>query len=384
MARLPLLKPGLGLALVAGLIACTEPGRAPVADQVFESDATSFRLVTVARALANPWGMAFLPDGSALVTERDGRLRLLDADGVLQDAPIAGVPEVWARGQGGLLDVAVHPDFASNGWVYLSYSEPGDGGASTAVARGTFTGDALADVTVIWSDQPKSGGGRHFGSRLAFAPDGTLIVTLGDRGERWRAQDANDPTGGTLRLNDDGSIPADNPFAAGGGHPALFTIGNRNVQGLAIHPETGAIWTQEHGPRGGDEVNILEPGANYGWPVVTHGEEYAGGSIGEGTSKPGLVDPLHVWVPSIAPSGLTFYDGAALPAWQGDLFVGALKYQLLVRLELDGTEIVHEERLLEDEIGRIRDVVQGPDGLLYLLTDEAPGGVYRIEPVEAS
>jgi glucose/arabinose dehydrogenase len=365
----------LGALLLAGCGAGTAVAEGPIA-----SEQATFELVTVARGLDHPWGMAFLPDGGVLITERSGQLRLL-RDGVLDPTPIAGVPEVVARGQGGLLDVALHPDFPNTPWVYLSYAGPGADGAATTVARARLGDHALEDLEVIFRAVPDISSSHHFGSRLAFDRAGFLYVTAGERGRDALAQDLAQHPGSVLRLRDDGGVPEDNPFVGrAGAQPEIYSWGHRNPQGMAVHPETGAIWTQEHGARGGDEVNIVRAGANYGWPVITYGIGYSGAPIGEGTHKEGMEQPVYYWVPSIAPSGMAFYIGDAFPEWQGDLFVGALKDQLLARLELDGEEVVHEERLLEGEIGRIRDVEMGPDGFLYLLTDERDGGLYRLEP----
>jgi len=373
------------LAISLGVAAAT-PASVAHAQQVIQSERTNFRLIQIADRLSNPWGMAFLPDGRILVTERRGRLRMIENGQLLND-PIVGVPDVASTGQGGLLDITLHPDFAQNGLLYLSHAGTNAAGGSsrlgTQVTRARFDGTRLTDLALIFDQEPKSRGGRHFGSRVRFIADGSMIVTLGDRGDRDRAQDLSDLAGKTVRLRDDGSIPADNPFANRAGvRPEIFTYGNRNGQGLAIHPTTGLPWQHEHGPQGGDEVNILQPGKNYGWPVITYGENYGGGRIGEGTTKSGMEQPLYYWDPSIAPSGMAFYSGDKFPAWKGDLFVGALKYQLLVRLELDGNRIVGEERLLARQIGRIRDVRQGPDGYLYILTDSSRGGLYRLEPTQ--
>jgi len=367
-------------ALLGALAAAGCGGGTAAADGPIESEQATFELVTVATGLDHPWGMAFLPDGAMLITERSGQLRLL-RDGELASAPIAGVPEVAASGQGGLLDIALHPDFASNRLVYLSYAGPGADSAATTVARARLGEGALEDLEVIFRAVPDIRSSKHFGSRLVFDPDGFLYVTAGERGQGARAQDLAQHPGSVLRLNDDGSVPDDNPFVGqAGALPEIYAWGHRNPQGMAVHPETGAVWTQEHGPRGGDEVNIERPGANYGWLVITHGIDYSGAPVGEGTHKEGMEQPVHYWVPSIAPSGMAFYEGDAFPEWQGDLFVGALKDQLLARLELDGERVVGEERLLENAIGRIRDVEVGPDGFLYLLTDESDGGLYRLEP----
>lgn len=350
-----------------------------------QSEQTSFALRQLVGGLEHPWGLAFLPDGRMLVTERPGRLRLVAADGGLDLQPIAGVPEVWAYGQGGLLDVALHPRFEENRLVYLSYAAAGaDGLAGTRVARARLDDHRLHDLEVIFVANARTSAGQHFGSRLVFARDGTLFVTLGDRGERALAQRPDSHGGKILRLRDDGSVPPDNPFAGRSDVlPEIWSLGHRNVQGAALHPVTAELWAHEHGPQGGDEVNIVRGGRNYGWPVITYGREYGTGApIGEGTAKEGLEQPLWYWVPSIAPSGMAFYTGNRFPAWRGDLFVGALRAQTLVRLELDGNRIVAEERLIRGLIGRIRDVREGPDGLLYLLTDAADGGIWRLEPAE--
>ena len=351
-----------------------------------KTEAESFRVVTVVERLEHPWSLAFLPDGRMLVTERAGRLRIVGRDGKLVAQPVAGLPKIEEYGQGGLLDVALHPRFAENALVYLSFAERGDGGYGTAVLRGRLAGageDArLEGVEVIYRQAPKSRTGRHFGSRLVFDRAGFLYVTQGDRGEQDRAQKLDDLAGKVVRLHDDGRIPQDNPFVArAGARPEIFTLGNRNVQGAALHPVTGELWAHEHGPQGGDEVNVLRAGVNYGWPVITYGVNYGTGTkIGEGTAKPGMAQPLHYWVPSIAPSGMAFYTGDRFPGWKGDLFVGALRDQLLVRLRLDGEKVTREERMLQGTLGRIRDVRQGPDGFLYLAVDSSSGAIVRLEP----
>lgn len=351
------------------------------AAQTFQSELHDFRAVTVVDGLSHPWGLAFLPDGGILVTERDGRLRVA-RDGELQSRPVAGLPEIAVAGQGGLLDVALHPAFEDNRWVYISYAASGEGGYGTEVARGRYRDGALEELEVIFRALPKASGGRHFGSRLVFDEDGYLYITLGDRGHRPNGQDLSTHTGSIIRVHDDGSVPVNNPFVDGE-RPEIFTYGNRNVQGAALHPQTGVLWTHEHGPQGGDELNVIEAGNNYGWPVITYGANYGTGTqIGEGTHKPGMEQPLWYWDPSIAPSGMTFYTGSQFPKWQGSLFVGALKFELLARLELDGREVLSEERMLEGKLGRIRAVEQGPDGYLYLLTDESNGRLLRLEPVD--
>jgi glucose/arabinose dehydrogenase len=377
---------GLAPAVIGAIVVGTGCGsridaaaKGPIA-----SEQATFELVTVTSGLEHPWGMAFLPDDEILITERPGRLRIV-RDGMLDPEPIAGVPPVYASGQGGLLDVALDPEFVSNRVIYLSYAAEGDGGNSTRVARARLEGGRLEDLEVIFRAEPLVNSTYHFGSRLAFDPQGHLLITVGERRDGERAQDLADHNGSVIRLHPDGRVPDDNPFIGTDGiRPEIFSYGHRNPQGLAIHPETGIPWLHEHGARGGDEVNVVRPGANYGWPVITYGIDYSGAPIGEGTHKEGMAQPIHYWVPSIAPSGMAFYDGEAFPEWQGDLFVGALRSELLARLELDGEQVVAEERLLEDAIGRIRDVEVGPDGFLYLLTDERDGALYRLEPAEAA
>lgn len=348
------------------------------------------RVVTVSQNLENPWGLAFLPDGSMLVTERPGRLRHVSCKGALS-AAIGGVPAVDFRGQGGLLGIAVDPDFSGNKRIYLSYAEAGTGAEAgtngLAVLRAEFTAGqpALANATVIFRQTPKAASTGHFGGRLVFAPDGKLFVTTGERqldSERVKAQDLGTDHGKIVRINTDGSIPADNPFVGNAAaRPEIWSLGHRNVQGAAIHPGTGELWSSEHGPQGGDEINIARAGKNYGWPVVTYGCEYGScGPIGEGTHKDGMEDPLTWWVPtSIAPSGLAFYTGSAFPEWQGNLFSGALAGKALWRLTLSGSTITGREALLGQLDERIRDVVMGPDGYLYLLTDNSKGRILRLE-----
>ncbi|MBO3707415.1 MAG: PQQ-dependent sugar dehydrogenase [Candidatus Accumulibacter sp.] len=353
------------------------------AAQVFASELQRFRLRIVSEGLEHPWGLAFLPDGRMLVSERPGRLRLIDASGRLDPEPVRGLPPVAAFGQGGLLDVALHPRYRDNGWIYLSYVGEGPGGYGTEVLRGRLQGRTLHDVQILFRMRPKSGGGQHFGARLVFDRQGFLFITLGDRGEMQRAQRLDDHAGSVIRLHDDGSVPADNPFVARpGALPEKFTLGNRNIQGAALHPDSGELWTHEHGPQGGDEINLIRAGSNYGWPVITYGRNYGSGTpIGEGTARPGIEPPLHQWTPSIAPSGMAFYTGERFPHWRGNLFVGALRDQMLLRLQLDGARVVHQEPLLKNTIGRIRDVRAGPDGFIYVLTDSPRGVVARLEPL---
>ena len=365
------------LASLVALAAIAEP--AVVAERVVSEQAT-FRVVRVATGLVNPWSIAFLPDGGALVSERPGALLRLDVEtGAVRN--LDGVPRVTAVGQGGLLDVELHPEFADNRLVYLSYAAGRSGRYATSIARGRLTDAGLEDVEVLFTMNRPSGGGRHFGSRLVFGADGMLYATFGDRGERHRAQDPADHAGTIIRLRDDGSVPGDNPFA-GGGAPEVYSFGHRNAQGLTVHPATGRLWSHEHGPQGGDEINVIEAGVNYGWPVITYGAEYRSGArIGVGTAAPGMAQPVLHWTPSIAPSGMTFYDGDRFPGWRGDLFAGALAGRHLRRVQLDGERAVAEEVLLNRRVGRVRDVKQGPDGMLWLLEDARNGSIYRLEPV---
>jgi glucose/arabinose dehydrogenase len=335
---------------------------------------------TVAEGLEHPWGLTFLPDQRMLVTERPGRLRIVTLAGRLSE-PLAGVPPVQRGGQGGLLDVQLDPRFEENHLLYLSFAEPAeDGTAGTAVARGRLVGEKVENVHVIYRQQPKVKGNLHFGSRLVFLRDGTLIVTQGERFEyRNQAQDLTSGLGKIVRINSDGSIPQDNPFVdRPPARPEIWSYGHRNVQAATIDPETGQLWTVEHGARGGDELNHPERGKNYGWPVISYGVNYDGTSIGEGTAKAGMEQPVYYWDPVIAPSGMTFYSGAMYPGWQGSLFVGSLKPGLLVRLVLKNGRVEREERYLGTLGERIREVQQGPDGFLYLLTDSDQGRILRV------
>ena len=340
------------------------------------------RVQTVAQGLEHPWALAFLPDGRMLVTERPGRVRLVERDGRLSE-PLASVPRVQASGQGGLLDAALDPRFADNRLVYLAYAEPGEGRrAGTAVARGRLGEGRLEDVQVVYRQQPKVEGANHFGSRLVFARDGTLFITQGDRFTyRDGAQDLSVGFGKIVRINPDGSVPRDNPFVdRAGARPEIWSYGHRNIQSAALHPQTGQLWTVEHGARGGDELNRPEAGKNYGWPIITYGVDYSGARIGEGTAKPGMEQPIYYWDPVIAPSGMVFYTGAAFPDWQGSILIGSLRPGLLVRLTLEDGRVTGEERYLSDLGERIRDVRQGPDGLVYLLTDSRDGRLLRVLP----
>ena len=337
----------------------------------------AFEVVTVAQGLEKPWGLAWLPDGRMLVTERGGALRIVGQDGKLS-GPVGGLPKIDSRGQGGLLDVAVH-----DGWVYLSYSEPREGGSGTAVLRGKLAGEALSDVAVIWRMTPTLDSTKHFGSRLAFSPDGFLYITTGERSDlagRVQAQKLDSAFGKVIRIRPDGAVPKDNPFTSvAGALPQIWSYGHRNIQSAAINPKTGELWTVEHGPRGGDELNIPRRGKDYGWPTINYGLEYSGKPIGEGiTAKDGMEQPVYYWDPVIAPSGLAFYDANLFPAWKGSLFIGGLSSTKLVRLTLDGDKVVGEEWLLQDLKQRLRDVRVGPDGAVYVLTDG--GSLLKLTP----
>jgi glucose/arabinose dehydrogenase len=361
-------------ALCAGVLAVAAPA------QEFRGEHGMLRVSTVARGLENPWALAFLPDGRLLVTERPGRMRVVARDGSL-GSPLANLPAVFAQGQGGLLDVVLDRDFAVNRVIYFSFSEPGEGGAGTAVARARLGAGSLEEVRIIFRQMPKVRGGLHFGSRIVQGRDGNLWVGLGERGQRERAQDLGVHLGKVVRIRPEGGAPPDNPFIGrAGALPEIWSYGHRNIQGAILHPASGALWTVEHGARGGDEINQPEAGRNHGWPVITYGRDYSGLSIGEGTAKAGMEQPVHYWDPSIAPSGMAYYDAGAMPGWKGSLLVGSLKFGLLARLQLESGRVVREERLLQGLNDRVRDVRVGPDGLVYLLTDNSDGRVLRVEP----
>ena len=370
----------LGVAMAA--VAAPAVATPAVATPSFSKDITRaapavppFKTRVLVENLEHPWSIAWLPNGEMLVTERGGALRRISRDFKLDPRPIEGLPtNIAVGGQGGLFDVIVHPDFGRNGLVFIAYAEGELSGrmasSGTAVARARLDGQRLTDISVLFRMQPKSRGGRHFGGRLAFDQGGSLYLTLGDRGDEDRAQRPNDHAGTVIRIPHHGE-----------GRPDVFSRGHRNIQGAAIHPQTGQLWTHEHGPQGGDEINVVRGGRNHGWPTITYGVNYVTGTkIGEGARKAGLEQPVNVWVPSIAPSGMAFYRGAAFPSWQNSLLVGALRAQSLSRLTLEGDRVVSEERLLVGEVGRIRDVRVGPDGLVYLLTDESAGRLIRLEP----
>lgn len=360
-------------------------GSAAHAQEVFETTQADFRVATVAEGLEFPWGIAFLPDGAMLVSEREGRLRYVDENG-LRDTVISGLPEdLVVERQGGLLGLALHPEFEDNRLVYFAYSAGTATANHTALGRGRLNEDAtaLTDVEELFQVNFDKERGFHFGGRVQFLADGTLMLTLGDGGlHRNESQNLANHLGTIVRLNDDGSVPFDNPFVTSrGAQPEIFSYGHRNVQGIAINPETGSVWTHEHGARGGDEINIVASGANYGWPAVTYGINYNGSPISDATEGEGFEEPIWYWNPSIAPSGMAFYEGDAFPGWQGDVFVGALAGSMLVRYEVDGDRVIGEEQLLTEAGHRIRDVQTGPDGMIYILTDDLDGQVLRLEPV---
>jgi glucose/arabinose dehydrogenase len=385
-----MIRTSLALTAAGLFLSVTNPvfGQEPV----FRTANHDYRLFTVADGLEHPWSIAFLPGGDMLVTERPGRLRIV-RNGELLAESVPGVPEVYAQGQGGLLDVVPHPDFASNRLLYLSFSKPlsGDSGATTAVVRGRFENDRLTGVEELF--EAVSRGRGHYGSRLAFDEASYLFITVGDRQvpsrgdlEAHPAQDLSNHHGTVNRLHDDGRVPADNPFVdRADARPEIWSYGHRNPQGLAVHPETGDVWANEHGPQGGDELNLIRPGLNYGWPVVGYGVNYgSGAAIHEGTHREGMEPPVHFWIPSIATAGLLIYTGDRFPEWKGNVFVGGMGGQQLARLTMDGQEVVLEETLVH-RMGRIRDVRQGPDGYIYLAIDDRRGGltpVVRLEPVD--
>jgi glucose/arabinose dehydrogenase len=346
-----------------------------------DSEKMSFHVQTVVEGLSVPWGITFLPDGIVLITERQGSLRIV-RDGQLDSVPVGGAPEVFAQGQGGLLDIAAHPDYAENGWLYITYSIATDDGSHTALMRARLDLDAhsLVDREFLFSGEPKTTAGHHYGSRVVFR-DGFVFVSSGDRGVMDEAQNLSSHNGTVIRLHNDGRVPDDNPFVnEADAQPETWSYGHRNVQGMAINPQTGDIWAHEHGPRGGDEINIVREGRNYGWPEITYGVNYDGTAITEDTEREGMEQPVVYWVPSIAPSGMAFADGERYPEWNNNVMVGALAGQELRRVELDGNTVTHQETLLQGR-GRIRDVKTGPDGYLYL-ADESSGAIIRLVPAD--
>lgn len=375
------MRPILAIFLSLLISACNAaaPGRTdtPKLPGTIQTEQGSVQVDVVTSGLRSPWGLAFLPEGRFLVTERGGKLRVVEADGRIGE-PIKGVPQVHAQGQGGLLDVILDPNFADNRTIYLSYAGKDRNGARTTVMRAVLRDQKLEDTKVIFRQQPSFDNGLHFGSRMVFDRNGNLYITMGERYElKERAQDTSTTLGKVVRIKSDGSIPADNPFhGRGRALPEVFTYGHRNPQGAALNPETGVVWIHEHGPMGGDEINVLRAGANYGWPVITYGLDYSGDKIGEGSARAGMEQPLYQWTPSIAPSGMAFLTSEQAGPWRGNLFVGSLKFTMLVRLELKDGKVVHEERLLQGLGDRVRDVRQGPDGLLYVLT-ESQGRILR-------
>jgi glucose/arabinose dehydrogenase len=377
----------LAITAFGPLIACDD---AKAQDRTIQTEKAKIHVKTVAKGLEYPWALAFLPDGNMLVTEREnGHIRVVTADGVISQ-PVTGVPAVLGDGQGGLLDLILDPDFSNNRHLYFSFSQAGeDGKNSTAVARARLSDDnaKLENLKIIFVQLPKENSSLHFGSRLVFDREGHLFIGLGERSDanlRGQAQQLNSHLGKLVRINADGSVPKDNPFTStADARPEIWSYGHRNIQGAALNPVTGVVWVHEHGPRGGDEINIPLAGKNYGWPLVSYGVNYIGTKINEGKATgPGIANPVHVWKPSIAPSGMAFYTGDAIPAWTGNLFIGGLAIPKLVRLTLNGDKIVGEEAILADEETRIRDVRQGPDGALYLLTDDSDGEIWRISPAK--
>jgi glucose/arabinose dehydrogenase len=356
----------------------------PEAPREVETVGVKLRAVPIVKGLVNPWSLTFLPNGDMLVTERPGRLRVV-RKGVLDPTPVAGVPEVWATGQGGLLEVLPHPQFAQNNLLYLTYSKPCDKGATTALLRGRFDGTALTDAKDLFVADNCNTGNPHFGSKLAFGRDGMLYMTIGERGDRVRGQNTNIHGGKILRLKEDGTVPPDNPFVGKPGYkPEIYSYGHRNPQGLAFHPDTGVLWATEHGPQGGDELNNIQAGKNYGWPIASYGREYApnGAIVSEHPWKEGIEEPTMLWIPSIGASGLMVYTGAQFPEWKGQLFAGGLSGLQLHRFAFNEKGgLLGREAMIEPLRQRIRDVRQGPDGYIYLAVDQNPGGVLRLEPV---
>jgi glucose/arabinose dehydrogenase len=372
------------IAGVAGLLLMSQPAFSQ--KPVFKSEAGNIQVETIASGLVNPWGLAFLPDGRMLVTERLGRMRIVTRDGKMSP-PLAGVPKVFAASQGGLLDVITDRNFAQNRTIYFCYSDPVSGGAQTSLARAVLdAGETpkLDDVQRIFRQEGPPSSGNHFGCRIVQMPDGNLFLTMGDHyAPRDQAQNLGNHIGKIVRIAPDGTVPKDNPFVGRqGAKPEIWSYGHRNSQGAALNPVSGKLWMHEHGPRGGDEINIPEAGKNYGWPVIGYGIDYSGVKIHEATQKPGMEQPVTQWTPVIAPSGMAFYQGDLFPKWKGNVFIGGLATRILVRLELNGERVVREERLLRDLNERIRDVRAGPDDALWLLTDNQAGRILRLSPAK--
>jgi aldose sugar dehydrogenase len=380
MKKIPLL---FTLSLASLFIACSNNEKETVQEQPKdESDsiptAANFVVDTITNELDVPWGLAFLPDGRILITEKSGDIRIVE-NGKLLEEKIQGVPEVHDQGQGGLLDIQLHPDYENNGWLYLTYAKPVQGGAVTALARAKLNGNRLVELKEIFVTNPVVNSSHHFGSRVAFDNDGYLFVTVGERGTKENAQELSNDYGKVHRLMDDGSIPEDNPFVdSANAEPSIWSYGHRNEQGLYFDTDSGILWEHEHGPKGGDELNIVEKGKNYGWPVITYGIDYDGSTISEISEKEGMEQPVHYWVPSIAPSGLTMAKGDLFPGWKGNLFIGALAHRQLTRVVLDGNEFKEKEILLKD-VGRVRAVKEGPDGHIYVAV-EGPGMLLKLSP----
>ncbi|MEE4177400.1 MAG: PQQ-dependent sugar dehydrogenase [Bacteroides sp.] len=359
------------------LFSCNAREQAPP-ENLIQSEALQFTVDTLATGLENPWSMAFLPDGRILIAERPGRLRIFE-DGALLPEPIGGLPEIWVHGQGGLLDVVLHPDFEENQLIYLGYAARGGEGGNTAIARGKLVGNTLTDVELLFHGQPFTSRPHHFGTRIVFDGNGYMFFTIGDRGEQENAQLISNHNGTVMRLHDDGRIPEDNPFVEDPeARPEIWSYGHRNIQGMALHPVTGELWAHEHGAQGGDEINRILKGENFGWPRVTHGINYDGSIITPDTTLPGMMDPVMHWTPSIAPCGLAFVTSEKYPGWENNMLAGALAGQHIHRVALEGNQVTHTERLLEG-FARFRDIRQGPDGYIYVLT-EGPGIFFRIQP----
>ncbi len=373
-------KPIVGILVL--VISLTGFSGSVFAAEIVVSESEKIKIDTMVRGLNHPWGMAFLPGNGMLITERPGNLRLIRRGKISK--PISGLPKIVARGQGGLLDVAVDPDFKTTSRIFFTFSRPGAGGSATAVASAVLSLSGrpiLSGLRIIFTMTKMTNTTRHYGSRIVFAADKSMFITLGERGDRQRAQDPMDHAGSVIHINRDGSIPNNNPYIGSKNEqPEIWSIGHRNPQGAAIHPGTGELWIVEHGAKGGDELNTPKPGKNYGWPKISYGRHYSGLKIGVGTKAPGMEQPFHYWDPSIAPSGLAFYKGKRFKNWKGNLFVGALKHQKLVRLVLKNNRVVREENLFKGKFGRIRDVRSGPHGAIWLLTDERDGKLLRLTP----